>query len=279
MKGVAAQVEQAGQRRFPTLTKPNSRSVIRALGDMKQPLNTVRWERSGTRGMGVLVSDTMMFQRGDPTPSDPHLGSFYGLAMPLLKRGVPVEPVQIESALKPGFLKSYRVLLLTYEGQKPPTPEFHRALTSWVQSGGALVVMDDDKDPYNAVRDWWNTAPNAYKTPRQHLFQTLGPNASGTFASAKVWCGVLFAGGSEPSGGRRPARAASRDTSRFDNRVRWQKTNALVLRRGPYVVGASLDESPNAAPTVLRGRFVDCSMPSCRCARSRVDRPASACCW
>ena len=119
---------------------------------------------------GVLVSDTMMFQRADPNPSDANLGSFYGLALPLVKRGVPVEAVQIESATQPGFLDRYKLLLLTYEGQKPPTPEFHDALAEWVRKGGALVVIDDDRDPYNAVREWWNVAPLAYATPRQHLF-------------------------------------------------------------------------------------------------------------
>ena len=73
----------------------------------------MRWEHSGTRGTGVLVSDTMMFQRAAPNPSDPNLGAFYGLALPLLKRGLPVEPVQIENANAPGNLSPYPLLLLT----------------------------------------------------------------------------------------------------------------------------------------------------------------------
>jgi len=81
----------------------------------------------------------MMFQRGNPTPSDRHLGSFYGLAMALLKRGMPVEPVQIENATKPSFLDRYRLLMLTYQVQKPPQPEFHAAVANWVKAGGALV--------------------------------------------------------------------------------------------------------------------------------------------
>ncbi len=116
----------------------------------------------------------MMFERADPKSSDQYLGSFYGLALPLVLRGIPVEPVQIESSGAPGFLSRYRLLLLTYEGQKPPTPAFHAALAAWVRAGGALVVVDNDNDPYNAVREWWNTAPNAFATPRQHLFAQLG---------------------------------------------------------------------------------------------------------
>lgn len=42
----------------------------------------------------------------------------------------------------------------------------------------------------------------------------------------------------------------------------WQETNALVLRRGPYVIAAGLGESiPNAKPDVLHGRFIDLFNP------------------
>ena len=57
-------------------------TVITALNDMNQ--HEIAWE-CGTRGIGVIVSDSMMFQRGDPSPSDPDLSSFYGLALPLLE--------------------------------------------------------------------------------------------------------------------------------------------------------------------------------------------------
>src|SRR5207244_8598371 len=165
-----ARVPESERKAIPKAYETELQAVIHALGEMKQ--SDVRWLHAGTRGAGVLVSDTMMFQRADPSPSDATLGSFYGLAMPLLKRGLPIEPVQIESANSPRFLDRYRLLLLTYEGQKPPNPEFHDALAAWVRAGGALVVVDDDRDPYCAVREWWNTPPRAYQTPRQHLCET-----------------------------------------------------------------------------------------------------------
>src|SRR6266542_4569724 len=72
--------EKVEKEAIPHWYEQEVQAVIHALGDMKQPAEKIRWERAGTRGVGVLVSDTMMFQRGDPGPSDPHLGSFYGLA-------------------------------------------------------------------------------------------------------------------------------------------------------------------------------------------------------
>jgi hypothetical protein len=79
-------------------------AVISAMGDMRQPTDRVAWQMVGTRGVGVLVSDTLMFQRWGPDASDSHLGHFYGLALPLLMRGLPVEPMQIETTGQGGQL-------------------------------------------------------------------------------------------------------------------------------------------------------------------------------
>ncbi len=245
---------------IPKSYETELQTVIAALGDMKQP--DTRWQVAGTRGVGVLVSDTMMFQRAAPQPSDQYLGSFYGLALPLVMSGIPVDPVQIESATTPAFLSRYKLLFLTYEGQKPPKPEFHAALVQWVRAGGALVVVDNDDDPYDSVREWWNTAPNSYTSPREHLFAQLQIpiDAAGLFHAGR---GVVLSERVSPSaltyqadGGdtlRRFAREAAKAIH-----LPWTETNALVLRRGPYIVAAGLDESiPDAKPVTLHGRFVD----------------------
>jgi len=234
-------------------------TVINALNDMNQP--ETEWQ-CGTQGVGVVVADTMMFQRGGPSPSDPHLGSFYGLAMPLLKRGLPVEPVQMENAVLPGALAPYKVLLMTYEGMKPPTAEDSIALAEWVKGGGVLVFVDDDKDPFNGVRAWWNTAPHQYRTPRAALFAQLGlaeGTAPGTHA---VGSGTLIYDSASPAAltyradGADYIRGLVQSACGAANLL-YRETNFLSLRRGPYVVGAGLDESLADAPHTLTGRFLD----------------------
>ena len=252
----------------PTATNPNPektlipkgyetelQTVFHALGQMQQPSSATRWESAGTQHIGVLVSDTLMFQRAAPQPSDADLGQFYGLALPLLMRGMPVEPVQIESAYgksTQGFLNPYNVLLLTYDGQKPPSPQFHTALASWVRAGGALIVLDDDKDPYNHAKDWWNSGGNTIDTPRDHLFQTLGlkPSATGLHAVGKGF--VLY----EPQSPAALTYSASGAEAVLDLlhkaakaiHVPLKETNTLILRRGPYVIAAGLDEEPGNTP-------------------------------
>jgi hypothetical protein len=231
-------------------------AVISAMGDMHQPAQRVGWEHVGTLHTGALVSDTLMFQRFGPDASDSHLGQFYGLALPLLMRGLPVEPVQIESAK----LERYKTLLLTYEGQKPPKPEFHDALAAWVKAGGALIVIDDDRDPFHKVREWWNTGDMHYDTPRHHLFEKLGvaPDASGKH---KVGQGTVVFESRSPSrlsrsvGGAEIVRAAVKRAMAETGQV-WKESPALVLRRGPYVVAAGLDFAGDATTVTLKGRFI-----------------------
>ena len=269
------------QRRYPSATQPSKRepipkdyetelqAVITAMGDMKQPENTIRWEESGTQGVGVLVSDTLMFQRGHPMTSDEHLGHVYGLALPLLKHGIPVEPVQIENASSPKFLDRYRILMLSYVGQKPPTPAFHTALADWVKQGGALVVVDDDSDPFNSVPEWWNTRPMAYKTPREHLFELLGLPADFTGSKA-VGKGAVIRESANPAkltyakDGSARIRALAMAAAKMVG-LPWKETEAIVLRRGPYIVAAGLEEGiADAKPFAVDGHFIplfDAALP------------------
>ena len=238
-------------------------TVWQALTDMKQA--DVRWD-CGTQGIGVLVSDSLMFQREQPTPSDPNMAQFYGLAMPLVKRGLPVTPVQLENVTLPGFLDGQRVLLLSYQGQKPLTPDVHVALADWVKRGGVLVMADDDSDPYNEVHEWWNEDGKNDGIPRRSLFEALGVKDA-DFASeastpvsvgkgAVMWLQenpVQFALSTEGDARLTAAVQKAAATAGLD----WKETNYLALRRGPYVIGAGLEESVSGAPKVLQGRFVN----------------------
>jgi len=230
-------------------------TVINALNDMKQ--DKIAWD-SGAQGVGILVSDTMMFQRGAPAPSDPN--SFFGLALPLLKRGVPVHPVQMENAHLRGYLAPYRLLLLSYEFMKPPSEESHRVIADWVRGGGALVYVGDGSDPYAAAPEWWNTKPLHYERPEQHLFELLGLGRSPVAQASRLRA-------SQQPGAHRCGRGvveiaavhplsfatAAEGPERLLEIVRrvwasaglgqWREQDYIELSRGPYVIAAVVDES------------------------------------
>ena len=237
--------------------------VIQALNDMNQ--KEIEWD-CGTRGIGVLISDSMMFQREKPTPSDPNMAQFYGIALPLLKRGMPITPVQLENVTLPNFLSEQRVLLLTYQGQKPLTAEVHAPVADWVKNGGVLMMVDDDKDPYNRVREWWNDDGKTKRIPRQHLFDKLGVKdeqfSTNSPTMVNVGSGAVVWVRQSPV----PFALSADADARFVSIVKqaalkaslvWKESNFLGLRRGPYVIGAGLDESVSAPAKLLRGRFVN----------------------
>ena len=132
---------------------------------LKQP--RVEWD-CGTSGLGVLVSDSLMFQRGQPTPSDPWLGNVYGLAMPLIKRGIlPVTPVQLGKCHPPALSGWIQDPVFELRRSKAAFAGSACALGGLpVKHGGVLVFCDRDADPYLQVRDWWNSDGN-FITPRR----------------------------------------------------------------------------------------------------------------
>ena len=123
----------------------------------------------GTRGVGVLTLDSMMWQRGGPQGSS--MRSFHGLALPLLKRGIPVEVVPAERVADNGYLNRFKVLLLSYDMQKPLGPEVNQGLAAWVRAGGTLVVMGG-ADPYTDIGEWWSRS--GFAGPTDHLVKESG---------------------------------------------------------------------------------------------------------
>lgn len=234
-------------------------SVINALNDMDQKV--VEYD-TGTRGIGVLVSDTLMFQRAAPKPSNIHLSHLYGLAMPLLKHGIPVELIQMENLPQPHVLDNIKVLLLTYEGQKPLKPEYHEVLNNWVRDGGRLLFIDDGEDPYNHVREWWNKQGTIKRTPEKDLFERMeiSDEAGQTpVQTGKGWVCIHKKAPSriakEEHGADELMRLVTAMLGKTGETLRTQ--NYLKLRRGPYVIASVMDESVSEAPLIITGRFVD----------------------
>jgi hypothetical protein len=174
--------------------------------------------------------------------------------------------------------------MLTYQGQKPMSAEVHLPLVEWVRKGGVLVMVDDDKDPYNRVREWWNDDGKNDHIPRQHLFDALGvkdddfaKDPARMFAVGKgtvIWLlesPVPFA-----LSVKADARLAGIMKSAAGKAgLKWKETSYLSLRRGPYVIGAGLDESVEGAARLLQGRFVNLFDPELKVQRSIALSPGT----
>ncbi|MDP8242588.1 MAG: hypothetical protein P9L94_00795 [Candidatus Hinthialibacter antarcticus] len=231
--------------------------LINALNDMPKSDNRV----TGAKGIGVLLSDSMMFQRF-PTfkdYQDPRLSNLYGMALPLVKRGVPVQLVQMENLLQPDVLKDVRVLVMSYANMKPLSPSYHQALAQWVQQGGMLLFAGRDDDPYQTVREWWNQDGAEFAAPSVHLFQQMGviqPNAEGRYPVGKGTLSIIRQNPKEFAMAKDGGERMVSEVQRLYGTPILQK-NYLALRRGPYFIVSVMQESVSNEPFLVQGPVID----------------------
>ncbi len=237
-------------------------TVINALNYMNQ--TCVEWI-SGNYPIGVIISDTLMFQRAEPNPSDPQLNCFFGIATPLVKNGIPLKIVQLENILEYPVLDDLKILLLTYEGQKPLKKEFHFKIKEWVEKGGSLLIIDGLTDPYNNLQQWWRE--EGFASPTEHLLNILSVGNSPNDEPVKVGNGWVWWIKEDPS-----KLAKSKDGG--DKLLEWVKrisSNVNLdletkcyfhLRRGPYHICAVMDETKNEKSYVLNGKFINLFDPA-----------------
>jgi hypothetical protein len=238
-------------------------AIANALSNM--PDAPLSWD-CGTQGVGVLMADSLMFRRGGPEQDDPELSAFYGLALPLLCAGIPVQPVSLETVSAIGVPREVRVLLLSYDGMTPPDARAHERLAAWVRDGNGLIMFGAANGPYETLPAWWNT-PSDRRGPWPHLHALLGISAEpGIHAVGRGVASVIPDGpialARAPEGANR-VRAGLREVLvalRHDAPV-YKEQAYLTLRRGPYLLAAALGLPANGGaedPVVrIEGRFVD----------------------
>jgi hypothetical protein len=245
--------------------------AMNSLRDLDQP--DVRRDAEGPR-IGIALSDTAMFQRWSPGGESGHydgfqdalalegreqlhFSDFYGLALPPLYDGQQVVPVQLESLLdSPDALDDVDVLVLSYEFQKPVAPGIHYALAGWVNRGGSLLYVGDDADPYHEIRSWWT---GRYATCADHLAEALGARRDDNSIEPTGSGHVRFLASRPADFTESPDRAAElvaalRELAEAGGHT-WKPTNWLSVHRGPYLIGAVLEES--GGTHVVEGTYLD----------------------
>ena len=116
-------------------------SMMQVMTNALQEMPVSNHQVDGSEGISVLMANSLMFQRFPIHEGydDPQLSNFFGLAMPLLKRGVPVGIAHLENLGYPDALADVRLLLMTYANLMPMDPAAHAHLADWVRAGGLLI--------------------------------------------------------------------------------------------------------------------------------------------
>ena len=261
-------------------------------------INITKQKISGSHGLSVLMSNSLMFQRlpthddgkafKDPYfsnfyetsgmfnrfPSntkltDPELSDFYGEALPFLLRGVPVSVVHLENV---GYQKAFddtKILLMSYSDMKPMSEKSDEFLADWVRKGGIIVYSGRDDDPFQTVSEWWNTNGNHYSAPSQHLFQLLGIKPKDNPSGYKVGKGKIYVIRQDPkefvlnaNGDRDFVQTVKRAYEVDAKSGTLQFKNNFYLERGPYDVISVMDETEDISSYKIKGELIDLFDPT-----------------
>lgn len=237
---------------------------------------------SGVNGIGVLMSNSLMFQRF-PTHNgfeDPQFSIFYGQTLPLVKRGVPVQTVHMENLGYPATLKDIKVLVMSYSNMKPVSEKVHEQLAAWVKKGGELIYIGKDDDPYQSVMEWWNTKGNSYTAPSQQLFKLLGIDQQSGTKKYKVGLGHVYVLRENP---KDFVMQANNDDNYLNTVKEAYETdakagklvlkNSLYLERGPYDIIAVLNENSDTKPYIVKGPVIDLFDPQLPVLAEKIVNP------
>ncbi|MGC4938712.1 hypothetical protein [Kribbella sp. DT2] len=272
---------------IPPETATSYLIAMNSLRDLDQP--DVRRASDGPR-IGIALSDTAMFQRWSPGGDSGHydglqdalalegreqlqFSDFYGLALPPLYDGQQVVPVQLENVIDtPDALDDVDVLVLSYEFQKPLAPGIHYALVGWVNRGGSLLYVGDGADPYHEIRSWWT---GRYPTCAHHLAEALGADHDQDGVQPIGAGRVRFLPSRPADFTESPERAAElvaaiRELAEAAGHP-WEPTNWLSVQRGPYLIGAVLEET--GGTHVVEGNYLDLLDPRLGLVRHRELGP------
>jgi hypothetical protein len=295
-------VDSEEKERIPRFFSTQMQVMINTLNEMPLSKNKV----NGSQGIGVLMSNSLMFQRFpvhgkqpvEDVPDtedanmnmkdnlaanseDPQFSSFYGQTLPLLKRGVPVSIVHLENVSYPDTWKDLSLLIMSYSNMKPMDAGYHKYLAEWVKKGGALVYCSRDDDAYQTVQEWWNTGEYHYAAPSDHLFEQMGIAAAPGDGAYSYGKGKVYVIRRNP---KEFVLEGNTDESGFVNIVaqlyeekakkgKLLFKNNFYLERGPFDIIAVMDEHTDTKPFVRSGQLIDLFDPELQVLTQKQVQP------
>lgn len=140
-------------------------SCLTALQDV--PRGTRADLTAGTKGIGMLIADSAMWQHANRPVQD----AFMGMLIPLLKRGIPVSSVPMERCGESDYMKNFRLLMLSFEAFKPHDAQMLEDLAAWVGAGGVLVIFKT-ADAFDGIDMFWRQA--GFASPQAYLCSKFG---------------------------------------------------------------------------------------------------------
>lgn len=152
---------------------------------------------AGTPGIYLGLSDTLTFQYGfmfSTTTNE----AIDGLSIPLVEKGIPLGVKALEYIDDVSDLDGVKVLILSYDMQKPQAESVNAAIAQWVKEGGVLLYLGGYNDYDTISGEWWTEkGQTPYENLLEHLgLSTIQMDKMEYLMSYYQWCGPDGYGGS-----------------------------------------------------------------------------------
>jgi len=147
-----------------------------------------------------------------------------------------------------------------------------------VRNGGVIVYSGRDDDPFQGVKEWWNSDGKSYKCPADDLFDKLGLGQNPKEGVYPVGKGSICIIRKDP---KEYVLEAKGDTLLKEKveQLYEQSTgkkveykNNLYLRRGPYEIISVLADG-ETTPYTIKGKFIDLFDPTLPILSQKVVNP------
>jgi hypothetical protein len=173
---------------------------------------------------------------------------------------------------------------MSYANMKPQSEKVNEQLAAWVKQGGVFIYYGRDNDPFQKVKEWWNTNGKNYTAPAEHLFQLMYINLAENNKRYGYGKGKIFIEREDP---KELVLTPGSDSSflmlikkAYEKEARagrLQTKNYFYLERGPYDIASVMDESVSGNPLYIKGPVIDLFDPLLPVLKEKTIHPGQQC--
>jgi hypothetical protein len=131
-----------------------------------------------------------------------------------------------------------------------------------------IVYSGRDDDPFQTVKEWWNSDGKSYSCPSDDLFEKLGIGRNpkeGTYTVGKGNISIIRKDPKEyvlNTRGDTSLREKVETLYQQSTGTKIEYKNNFYLRRGPYEIISVMDEGENVEPYTIKGKLIDLFDPT-----------------
>ena len=138
-----------------------------------------------------------------------------------------------------------------------------------VRKGGCLVFSGRDDDPFQGVKEWWNTGECSFAAPSDHLMGLMGIEASSPAGEYRYGKGIVRIMRNDPKEYVLTEGGADEFVSAVCGMYRkategkeLQFKNSFYLERGAYDIVSVMTESTSGSGYTVKGTLIDLFDPA-----------------